>query len=142
MKKLLLFILPLLFFIGCRDDSQKLKFVDIVVNKPEKIEEFLERDTTFIEKPFLEKYYQNDTTKQEFLQKLRLKLDKHYSEGYTVFCNRKLNRYNPKTGRSDYFHEITIVGDSKDWMLKFQWMLQYGRWRLLDIFFTASEYCK
>ncbi len=92
--------------------------------------------------PFKNVYLKNESSRDSLFLKLNSGINSKFKVGYTLFCNREIKEYNPKSEMVDLIHEIIILSSNSIDMLKFRWVLLYSRWHLQDIYFTQNEYCK
>lgn len=134
------FLILLLF--SCDKEEEKLAFITKFVENPEKIEAIMQTDTAFSYEPFVVRYFQNDSVKSEFIANLKRDIERYLVPSYQIYCNRERKDIDPMSGRPEVYHEITLARDKKSLKLKFQWVLEMGKWKLNDIFFTGSEYCR
>ncbi len=140
MKKLAVILIIFTAFYSCKNEENKLRFVDAVIKSPDKFERILAKDSSFKEDIFVKKYFSDDSTKKAFIKKFKYELDKYILPKYELLCSREVDKYIEQSGDREYAHELVIKGKSEI-MLRFIWVLRYGKWQFLDIEFTSSVNC-
>ena len=126
---------------ACKKEKEKVDFINNVINNPDRLEEIIQK-SIFKAEPFIEKYFYDDAVKGDYISKLNLNIDKFIKPEFTFYCNRERDELNGETGHVEHLHEIIISGSDENRMLIFQWRLEYGEWKLFDIFFSGKVYCK
>lgn len=141
MKKYIsIFILIALFF-SCKNEEEKLRVVEKILKSPGMFETILAKDSSFQDDLFVQKYFADDSVKNEFLKKFQYELNKYIGKKYELYCSREVDKFIGQADSREYTHEIVIKGKS-DIMLKFIWVLRYGKWHFFDLEFTGSVYCE